>query len=159
MFEHYYEFIPLGDPPTVQNIQDFLYKGLLGLVIIAIACFLICEPNKYLEIFLLYLVVSLLLLCIVLTNRYTIKIVIDKSVNKLYRYYLTIQGEQGVTEIDLTRATNDYKLQVTRASVQWELTIKDSTNKIKLRQSRSSSRVIKNVYSKEQLDEIYKLVS
>lgn len=159
MSEHCYEFMPLGDSPTVENIWNILYKGLAILSVIAMVSFLLCNPNQYLNILLLYLTVSLLFFSTFFTNRYTIKIVIDKSANKLYHYYLTTRCKQGVMEIDLTQAKINYRLNILRSGVKWVLTIKDTTNQIELWQSKSSSQAIKNLYSKEQLDEIHKLVS
>jgi hypothetical protein len=153
-----FKFTPLGDSPTVQNIWHFFYKCVGGIALICIAFFFWGNPSWHLYSVILFLVLSFLFYVIITQNRYTTQIIIDKTDNKFYLYYITVRGDEEITTIDLSSVKTNYKLDISRTGSAWILSIHDEYSSVKLMEGKSSSANTKNYFSKNQLDEMKRLV-
>ena len=159
MENQYHEFIPMGTPPTVQNLKRGLY---VALAILGFACgigaiFTDAGNEKYCLI--IFVVLSVLVVAMKYSGHFIINIQIDPIEGMLYSNYLTIKGDTGVDKIDIRRAKCSYVYHVTKGEQGWILTIKDNNSRLEIRETKSArNKDQKNRFVKSQLDEMYKLI-
>jgi len=159
MENQYHEFIPMGSPPSVQNLRRGLYIAIaiIGLACVVGAIFSDAGNVKYCLI--MFIALTLLIVAMKYSSHFIINIQIDPVEGMLYSTYLTIKGDTGVDQIDIKRAKYSYIYHVTKGEQGWILTIKDKDSSLEIRETKSTrNKDQKNSFLKNQLDEMNKLI-
>jgi len=121
-----FEFFPQGNKPTYKNTWRHTIVG-IGLMAVGVAIFYVIGKHEWHKTLLIILGVwTFLLIYKTYTNRFIIKIQINKITGEVIIYYFTVNGDEQIKTFNIRESDITYKLEGGRApSNPWRLRISD----------------------------------